>query len=61
MPGGLPRDELNAGRLVHVLPEWDLGAIDLHAVFAAARAARPAARAFATFLAEAFRRDYGRI
>lgn len=55
------RDELNAGRLVHVLPEWDLGAIDLHAVFAAARAARPAARAFATFLAEAFRRDYGRI
>lgn len=43
--------ELGDGTLVRVLPDWDMGAIELHAVFAAGRAAKPAARAFADFYA----------
>jgi DNA-binding transcriptional LysR family regulator len=48
---GACRKELDDGSLVRVLPDWDLGEIELHAVFAAGRAAKPAARAFAAFLA----------
>ncbi len=43
------RAELEAGTLVAVLPEWDRGAIAVHAVFASGRAAK----AFAQFLIEA--------
>ncbi len=45
------RRELESGALVRLLPEWDAGSIDLHAVFASGRSAKPAARAFAAFLA----------
>lgn len=41
--------ELGEGTLRRVLPDWDMGEIALHAVFAAGRAAKPAARAFADF------------
>ena len=47
------RAELEDGRLVQLLPEWDRGAVDVHAVFASGRAAKPAAKAFAEFLIEA--------
>ena len=47
------RAELDAGRLQRVLPEWDLGSIELHAVFPAGRAAKPAARALGEFIATA--------
>ena len=43
-------DELRSGALVELLPEWNRGAIDVHAVFASGRAAKPAAKAFAEFL-----------
>ncbi len=46
------RAELEAGTLVELLPEWERGAIDVHAVFASGRAAKPAAKAFAEFLIE---------
>lgn len=49
------RKEIETGELIRLLPDWDMGLIDLHAVFAAGRAAKPSARAFAEFLAEAFR------
>ena len=49
------RRELAAGQLVRLLPEWSLGTMALHAVFAAGRAAKPAAKAFAEFLVEALR------
>ena len=42
--------ELAAGALVRVLGDWEMGTIDLHAVFASGRAAKPAARAFADYL-----------
>jgi DNA-binding transcriptional LysR family regulator len=45
------RAELEAGRLQQVLPAWDLGSTELHAVFPAGRAAKPAARALGEFIA----------
>ena len=49
---GACRRELASGTLVRVLPDWDLGTFDLHAVFPAARVAKPSARAFISYLAE---------
>jgi DNA-binding transcriptional LysR family regulator len=45
------RAELDDGRLQQVLPAWDLGSTELHAVFPAGRAAKPAARALGEFIA----------
>ena len=49
------RVELASGALVQVLPDWQLKPIELHAVFAAGRAAKPSARAFADYLAGALK------
>lgn len=43
-------NEIEEGSLVRVLPEWDMGSIEVNAVFAAGRAAKPSARAFADYL-----------
>ena len=56
-PLGACRHELAAGELVRLLPEWDAGSVELNAVFASGRAAKPAARAFVGFLIEALRDD----
>jgi DNA-binding transcriptional LysR family regulator len=45
------RLELASGVLVPVLSDWQLKPIELHALFAAGRAAKPSARAFADYLA----------
>ena len=45
--------ELENGSLVHVLPDWDLPPVELHAVFPPGRAIGPAARAFASFFSDA--------
>lgn len=42
--------ELEEGKLIRVLEEWDLGDVDLHAVYASGRQAKPAARALTDFL-----------
>jgi DNA-binding transcriptional LysR family regulator len=47
------RAELASGALVQVLPAWHLKPIELHAVLAAGRAAKPSTRAFADYLASA--------
>ncbi len=47
------RPELASGVLVPVLSDWQLKPIELHALFAAGRAAKPSARAFADYLATA--------
>ena len=44
------RADLAHGRLVQVLANWDMEPVQVHAVFPAARAAKPAARAFADYL-----------
>jgi DNA-binding transcriptional LysR family regulator len=56
-PFGACRREVRRGELIRVLPEWDAGAVELNAVFAGGRAAKPAARAFVDHLIAALRED----
>jgi DNA-binding transcriptional LysR family regulator len=49
------RQELEDGRLASVLPDWRREPVELHAVYAAGRAAKPAARLFTDFLIEALK------
>ena len=44
------RAELEAGKLVWVLPDWDFGSMEMNALFANGKTIKPAARAFADFL-----------
>jgi DNA-binding transcriptional LysR family regulator len=49
--------ELADGSLVRVLEDWDLGEVELHAVYALGRQAKPAARALTEFLLAELARD----
>jgi len=49
------RKELADRLLVRVLPDWEMGALDVHAVFPSGRAAKAAARALADHMLGAFR------
>jgi DNA-binding transcriptional LysR family regulator len=49
-PLGVCRRELETGELVRLLPEWDAGTVELNAVYANGRAAKPSARAFVDYL-----------
>jgi DNA-binding transcriptional LysR family regulator len=51
----LCRPELASGALVQVLGDWQMEPMELHAVFAAGRAAKPSARAFADYVDTALR------
>jgi DNA-binding transcriptional LysR family regulator len=53
------RHELADGRLIQVLADWAMSPVEVHAVFAAGRAAKPSARAFTDYLAAGLRRDMG--
>lgn len=44
--------EIAEGRLVRVLPEWDMGQIEGHALFSSGQTPKPAARAFVEFMIE---------
>jgi DNA-binding transcriptional LysR family regulator len=52
-PLGACRRELERGELIRLLPEWDAGTVDLNAVYACGRAAKPSARAFVEYLSAA--------
>ena len=47
--------ELETGRLVRVLADWEMGSADINVVLPAGRAAKPSARAFADFIEVEFR------
>jgi DNA-binding transcriptional LysR family regulator len=49
---GSLRREFQEGKLIRVLDDWDLGLIELSALFAAGRTTKRAARAFTEFLIE---------
>ena len=55
-PSGMfaSREALASRKLVQVLPDWDMGGVDVHAVFPAGRATKAAARALAEHMAGAF-------
>jgi DNA-binding transcriptional LysR family regulator len=46
------RREFASGALVQVLPDWDLGSVDVRAVFTNGRAAKPSARAIVAYFAD---------
>ena len=48
------RREIEEGSLVRVLADWDMGSVELHAVFPGGKAAKPSARTFADFLVAEF-------
>jgi DNA-binding transcriptional LysR family regulator len=47
--------EFDNGSLVRVLPDWDMGSVELHAMFPVGRAAKPSARVFADYPSEILR------
>lgn len=49
--------EVERGELIRLFPEWDAGTVELNAVFASGRAAKPSARAFVDYLIAALRDD----
>jgi DNA-binding transcriptional LysR family regulator len=56
-PWGSCRREVESGELIRLLPEWDAGTVELNAVFASGRAAKPSARAFVDYLLAALREE----
>ncbi len=58
-PIGACRRELAHGELIRLLPDWDAGSVQLNAIFPAARAAKPAARAFVEYLFNPLRAGSG--
>ena len=56
-PFGACRQEVERGELIRLLPEWDTGTVELNAVFASGRAAKPSARAFVDYLIAALREN----
>jgi DNA-binding transcriptional LysR family regulator len=51
------RRELERGELIRQLPEWGAGRVELNAVYASGRAAKPSARAFVDYLIATLPRD----
>lgn len=54
------RAEIERGALVQVLPDWEIGSFEVHAVLTGGRAAKPSARLFTEYLVTSFRRE-GRV
>ncbi len=61
LPGYMCRDEIAAGQLVVVLPDWGPQAGIVHAVFSSRRGLIPAVRAFLDFLGERLATATGKI
>jgi DNA-binding transcriptional LysR family regulator len=61
MTKGAARRELAQGLLVQILRDWKMDEIELHAVFPAGKAAKPAARAFVEFLTAELTRDIDQL
>lgn len=51
------RAELESGALIQLLPDWEIGSVEVNAVLAGGRTAKPSARAFADYLVTCFRRE----
>jgi DNA-binding transcriptional LysR family regulator len=52
LPTYMCQDEVDAGLLVRILPDWSRGSREIHAVFACHRLISPKVRAFIDFFAE---------
>lgn len=49
--------ELESGQLVQLLTDWEIGVVEVNAVLAGGRNAKPSARAFTDYLIQSFRND----
>lgn len=49
------RSEIERGDLVQLLPDWEIGTVEVNAVLSGGRNAKPSARAFADYLVKSFR------
>ncbi|MGD1702619.1 LysR family transcriptional regulator [Dapis sp. BLCC M229] len=49
------RAELERGELVQILADWEIGTVEVNALLAGGRTAKPSARAFADYLVASFR------
>ena len=49
------RAELESGELVQILADWEIGTVEVNALLAGGRSAKPSARAFADYLVASFR------
>lgn len=52
------RSEIERGTLVQLLPDWDMGVFEAHAVLSGGRAAKPSARAFVDYVVGSLREDH---
>lgn len=59
LPEFICREDIGAGRLEIVLPEWSLPAHEIHAVYPSRKGMTPAVRAFLEYLALEVRRQLG--
>ena len=48
------RKELESGELVQILPDWEIGTIEGHAILAGGKKAKASARAFVDYLTQSF-------
>ena len=49
------KQELDSGKLVRLLPKWEIGSVSVNAVLAGGGQAKPSARIFTEFLVQAFK------
>ena len=56
---GAVRKEIAEGLLVRVLSDWEMGEIELHAIFPAGKATKASGRAFVDYLIMEFAKDSG--
>ena len=51
------REELEKGTLVQLLPEWEIGNVEVNALITGGRTAKPSARAFVDYLVSSFNEE----
>ena len=51
------RAELKRGELIQILADWVIGTIEINALLAGGKTAKPSAQAFANYLVTSFRKN----
>ena len=51
------RSDIESGALVQLLPEWEIGTVEVHAVLSGGRNAKASSRAFVDYLVKSIRQD----
>lgn len=54
------RKDIKSGALVRILPDWEIGFVEVHAILAGGRNAKASSRAFVDYLAQSMHADHRR-